>query len=337
MLTVAQALGNTRSNGFRRWHSGPDTGTRGADPADAANRIYEDYADVRPTYDGPRFAADTPVFAMGSCFAREIEHALRQRGGNVISIDERIERPEFHDADGRVRTTFFHRYTPTAMAQEFRWPFGRQPGWNDDALIFPTPGGNAADLNYAAVAAVNTAEAVALRRQVAGALVRKLVDARIIIVTLGLTEGWVHLPTGLAINAMSPRMLKARPDEFALSQIDYPAVIASLEDILALIEAEHVDGDFRLFVTVSPVPFQSTFSREDIVEANLTSKSTLRAAAVAFTRLHDRVHYFPSYELVTYTRPDLAWRPDRVHVNPGMVKHIMNRFIDTVYEPAAFG
>ncbi|TVV70669.1 GSCFA domain-containing protein [Sphingomonas solaris] len=337
MLTVAQALANTRSNTLRRWHSGPDTGTRGTDPADASNRIFDGYADIRPTYDGPRFAAATPVFAMGSCFAREIEHALSARGGNVISIDDRIERPEFEDAGGKVRTTFFHRYTPTAMAQEFRWPFGRQDGWSEDALIFAAAAGNDVDLNYAAVAADNTPEAVALRRGVAGALVRKLVDARIIIVTLGLTEGWVHLPTGLAVNAMSPRMLKARPEEFALSQIDYPTVIASLQGILDLIEAEHADGDFQLFVTVSPVPFQSTFSREDIVEANLTSKSTLRAAAVAFVREHERVHYFPSYELVTYTSPDLAWRPDRVHVNPGMVKHIMNRFIDTVYEPAAFG
>ena len=336
-VSAAEAMANVRANRTHRWNRAPDTATRSDDADDASNRIFDGLADIRPSYDGPRFAGAAPVFAMGSCFAREIEHALKRRGGNVISIDSSIERPEFEDEHGKVRTTFFHRYTPAAMAQEFRWPFGRQDGWSDDALIFEGRDGTAADLNYAEVAAMRGLEAVRLRRGVAGALVRKLVDARIVIVTLGLTEGWVHLPTGLAVNAMVGRFMARMGEAFALRRIDYDEVLAALDAILEVIRQEHVDGDFQFFVTVSPVPFQSTFFAEDIVVANLTSKATLRAAAVAFAARHDRVHYFPSYELVTYSDPALAWRPDRVHVEPLMVRHIMDRFISTVYEPGAFG
>ena len=317
------------------WNRSPDSATRSAHADDASNRIFDGFADIRPTYHGPRFPADAPVFAMGSCFAREIEAALIKRGGNIVSIDKTIQRPEFEDEDGQVRSGFFHRYTPASMLQEFRWPFGRQPGWHDDALVFEAGGGAVQDLNYGPTSADKSPEATRVRRDVAGALVRKLVDARIIIVTLGLTEGWVDLGEELAINSMNVRLLREHADRFALQQIEYGDVMDALEGIRALIGAEHRDGDFHLFVTVSPVPFRATFMGEDVVQANMTSKSTLRAAAVAFARGHDNVHYFPSYELVLYSNPKRAWRPDRVHVEEPMVRHIMDRFIETVYKEDA--
>lgn len=335
LIGANEILQLLRGKGVGSWNRSPDSSTRSAHADDAANRIYDNFADIHATYGGPRFPATTPVFAMGSCFAREIEAALKGRGGNIVSIDKTIQRPEFEDADGQVRSGFFHRYTPASMVQEFRWPFGRQEGWTDQALVFEAPAGGALDLNYGPTCADMSRAAIQVRRDVSGALVRKLVDARIIIVTLGLTEGWVHLPSGLAINSMNIRLLRSSRDEFALQQIEYEEVTRALEEILTLIETEHVDGDFQFFVTVSPVPFRATFMGEDVVQANMTSKSTLRAAAVAFARRHDRVNYFPSYELVVYSNPKQAWRPDRVHVQEPMVRHIMDRFITTVYQEGA--
>lgn len=335
LIGANEILQLLRGKGVGSWNRSPDSATRSTHPEDASNRIYDGFADIGATYDGPRFAASAPVFAMGSCFAREIESALKKRGGNIISIDDTIRRPEFADEGGQVRSGFFHRYTPASMVQEFRWPFGRQEGWSDQALVFDAAGNSAADLNYAPICADNSRAAIQVRRDVAGALVRKLVRARIIIVTLGLTEGWIHRPSGLAINSMNIKLLRSAKDEFALQQIEYDEVMAALDGILGLIEAEHVDGDYQFFVTVSPVPFRATFMAEDVVQANMTSKSTLRAAAVAFARRNGKVHYFPSYELVVYSNPKRAWRPDRVHVQEPMVRHIMDRFISTVYEDGA--
>lgn len=335
MVPPSRVLEVLRARGHSHWNRGPDSATRSDFPEDASNRIFDGYADVRPTYAGPRFAADAPVFAMGSCFAREIEQALARRGGNVTSLDATVERPEFHDTAGHVRPGFFHRYTPAAMAQEFRWPFGRQPGWADDALVFDQPGGDAIDLNYSARCADNGRDAIRVRREVAGALVRKAAHARIVVVTLGLTEGWVHLPTGLAINAMDVRLVRRHRSDFALQLMEFKDAIRALEDIHETITAEHVDGGFHLFLTVSPVPFRATLTPEDVIQANMTSKATLRTAATTFAGRHANVHYFPSYEIVAYSDPVLAWRPDRIHIEPAMVAHITDRFIRTVYEEGA--
>lgn len=331
IVTAKQALQAAKRNNLRSWHTGPSSSERSDNPNDAANRIYTGYADIDPRYTGPKFSLRDPVFTMGSCFAREIEWALKQKGGNVISIDDTIQIPEFADANGKVTSSFFHRYTPTSMVQEFQWPFGLVSGWNDDALIFETSEGVFHDVNYTP-AFKRDRSSVGVRRRIAGELIRQAAKARIIILTLGLTESWQHVPTGFAVNAPDASVLVKRSDEFALNHIGYEDTLAAVESILALLKHVHDDGDFQLFLTVSPVPFQRTFSDEDVIIANMTSKSTLRAAARSSAKRHEQIHYFPSYELVNYSEQSLAWRPDRVHVDPGMVKHIMGKFISSVFD-----
>jgi hypothetical protein len=94
-----------------------------------------------------------------------------------------------------------------------------------------------------------------------------------------------------------------------------------------LIARHHRDGQFQMVVTVSPVPLSATFSGQDIVVANMESKSILRAAARALVDRHANVSYFPSYEMVLYSAQEKAWRPDRIHVNPELVAHITGRFV----------
>jgi hypothetical protein len=38
--------------------------------------------------------------------------------------------------------------------------------------------------------------------------------------------------------------------------------------------------------------------------------------------------YFPSYEIAMNSNPELVWRPDRVHVRPECVRHIVNVFTE---------
>ena len=53
-------------------------------------------------------------------------------------------------------------------------------------------------------------------------------------------------------------------------------------------------------LTVSPVTLEATATDNDVVVANLESKSLLRAVAGQVSREFDNVHYFPSYELAMY-------------------------------------
>jgi len=331
IIPGSQAIQDSRGNDHKTWNRGKTSDMRSEFMTDASNRIIDGFAEVKPRYNGPLLSGGAPVFAMGSCFAREIEAALTRMGGNVISVDDTIDREEFRDDQGRLRNGFFHRFTPRSMLQEFQASFGDLPGWNDDALVFPTHNG-VIDLNYWQIkGAPSSLEATRTRRQVAGALVRKVSQAELVILTLGLTEAWYHKPTGLYANFTNPSLLTRNSTDFELHCLTVEDTVECLRGINAILR-QNCFNDYNIVVTVSPVPLTATFSDKDIIIANADSKSTLRAAALQFVNECDNAHYFPSYEIVTYSNPEMAWRPDRIHVNPKMVRHIVDTFVGAYYE-----
>ena len=334
-ISGRDAVERFKDNAHSRWNRSPTGLIRSPHPEDASNRIIDDYAAIRPRYDGPRLPADAKVFTMGSCFAREIEHALIRRGGRVISVDETLDRPEFKDADGNPRNGIINRFTPLSMAQEFEASFGELPDWRDDTLQIVGSSGTI-DLNYWRVAGMDEShEATTVRRAVAQRLVRRAAEADLLIFTLGLTESWRHIASGFSANFASATLLARHARDFAFSTLDVGATIDCLERIRDSI-LRHNPGTPQIVVTVSPVPLGTTFTGKDIVIANADSKSTLRAAAAAFTDRHADTHYFPSYEMVLHSAPALAWQPDRNHVRKGMVDHIVRTFIDAYYAAGSF-
>lgn len=320
-----------KDNRFNRWNVS-STGELSANPENAAHRIYADYAVLNVPKLDRSFAHNDPVFAMGSCFAREIESALMARGHNVVSMDKKaIDRPEFmtpeHPVKGHgPRTGFFHRYTPSSMLQEFRQSFDEIPGWTDTSLL-SRYGDDILDLNYSHLPGIDTSiEATATRRRVARELVQQSVRARMVVLTLGYVEAWLHRPSGLWANTVHPKLFRQHPDEFEFRLLSIEDVVGTLEGIHDLLSRRSETGDFTIFVTVSPVPLAMTFTGDDIVVANAASKAILRVAAGAFAAAHDNVVYFPSYEMVTHSRQDLAWRADRLHVTREMVDRIVATF-----------
>jgi hypothetical protein len=343
VIDGSRARQNFRDNKYGQWNRGADSQVRSPSSGDASGRIFDGFAKVRPRYSGPRLRRTDPVFAMGSCFAREIESRLIDVGATVCSLDHSLDRAEFTDRSGRVRHGFLHRYTPASMLQEFRAAFGLLPEWSEDALIFPRRrglfggGGAVFDLNYAFPPGLDySLEAARTRRGIAHALVRNAATARLIILTLGLTESWLHRPSGLYVNAIAPAVLAAAPEAFELHIPTAAEVEACLEEIYAVLRRSQAGDGFDFVVTVSPVPMSATFTAQDVVVANMDSKSTLRAAAGAFAGRRKNTHYFPSYEMALYSDPALSWQPDRIHVRPDLVKKIVGAFTRSYYEDGAF-
>src|SRR5688572_16241538 len=96
---LAQHGANPRAN----WNVSASSKTRSANPQDAANRVWEGLADIDGAYEGPRLAIGDGVYAMGSCFAREIERRLRRKGARVLSVGEEVRSPVFLNGAGRYR------------------------------------------------------------------------------------------------------------------------------------------------------------------------------------------------------------------------------------------
>lgn len=339
VYTVDEAFAFERGNPFGGWNRSAASSVRSENQTDAANRIYDSYAEIHPPLPGFQLKRGSPIFAMGSCFAREIEAVLMAAGGVVVSMDrQKISTPCFFDGGERgFRMGFFNRFTPRSMLQEFQRCFDELPQWSDDSLLFERSKDTFVDMNYWTISGMPlTLEASMQRRAVARDLVRRASEAEVIILTLGLTEGWIHKKTGLYANRIDPKVVFRNREEFEFQLIDYAETIECLAGIQSLLKRHHKTGKFSMVVTVSPVPLQATFTGRDIVVANMDSKATLRAAAAAFCRDY-AAEYFPSYEMVAYTNHNLAWKPDRVHVQPDMVRHIVETFTRTYYENGALG
>jgi hypothetical protein len=315
-------------NPYSFWNKSPSSAQRSTDPDHAANRILDGYFTPRLIKGDLTLERSQDVFTMGSCFAREIEHALRRRGFTIASMDiPLLETGDFRGEDGKVSTGFFHRFNVPSMAQEFQRVVG-DIEFDESRSLLVDVGNSVYDLNYfgPTLPRRDRAGAVA-RRRMAGELVQRFTRSRVIIVTLGLCEAWYHKPSELYCNSVAGDVLARRRDEFEFREIGYEENLASLEVIRDSIAKHHIDGSYRFVVTVSPVPLLSTFSDDDIVVANCRAKTTLRAVAAAFCERHTDAIYFPSFEIAMYSNPELVWRPDRVHVRPECVAHITETFI----------
>jgi hypothetical protein len=108
--------------------------------------------------------------------------------------------------------------------------------------------------------------------------------------------------------------------------MSYQECCEVVNKIIALLR-KHGKSDQKIIVTVSPVPLARTFTADDIVVANTTSKNMLRVAVNELVSKHKNIDYFPSYEAVTLSTPELAWSSDRRHASDYVVGKVIGEFI----------
>ena len=261
------------------------------------------------------------IFTIGSCFARNIEKALLLKKIKVSSANPNSDILELRT---NLLTGLLNKYNPISIHQELEWACGHRE--------FPSNGYINLENQYIDPSLRNQSrkgnlDFVKNRKRLLQQYFSQCFTANCVIITLGLTETWVDLESHIALaETPSPRLLKEYPSRFACKILSYSECEKILNSIYLLL-GKYGENKQRMIITVSPVPMERTFSGQDILVANLTSKSTLRAAAYAFAEKHTGVDYFPSYEAVTLAEPDIAWLHDRRTVKDGLVQEIMNRFI----------
>ena len=267
-------------------------------------------------------APGSTFFAMGSCFARNVEERLELSGANVLS--RKMDVRDLGAVSGRA-LGMYNKYTPLSILQELQFASGERDFPQDGFL--PTTEG----LYYDAQLRTNSGEAsledmIARRVEIRTAFAQAF-QADVIILTLGLIEVWYDTKTDLYLNEMPPpRVIMNDPDRFTFGCLSIDDCRAALRDMHALLKRHSKPGQ-NIVITVSPVALGRTFSQHDVIIANTTSKCTLRVAAVEFAEEHEGVDYFPSYEAVTLSAPSLAWQDDRLHASDFIVGRIINTFL----------
>ncbi len=281
--------------------------------------------------------ADDVVFTIGSCFARNVEAVLSSKGIAIAQEGLGIEPEHFESFDeatgvgggqkGRVSGGAFNKYTVSSMTHDVRRVL-RNEVYPNDGLIELNDGKwfdpHASGLKTAPLD-------VALRnRRILSDAIATVRNASVIFITMGLSEGWIDLETGLAMNRHPGSLaLRSHGSRFQFVNYNHDEIVSDLQEMIALIR--EIRADMRFVVTVSPVPFAATMRSVDVVVANTYSKSVLRAAAETVTAGDDLVDYFPSYEIVINSPRDLAWKDDQTHVAMPMVRHVMQIFQNTYF------
>jgi hypothetical protein len=325
VTTAAEADKNWKRNRTSRWYK------QGADPKDltgnyAFQRLRKTWllrTWFTPQID-PKFKlrSEDKFFAIGSCFARGLEHALVKHRVAVESAAPEFARlqPVNKEVTG---LGFTNKYNTFSMLNELRWAL-------DPAATFPMESivqvskDTWSDPHTTPTLEPAGFEETMDRRALMQTVTKRITNCRAVIITLGLAEVWRDIKADVYINRTP--LMKIHPGRYEFHLTGFAENWNNLEAIHVLL-SRYGHPDFRIVVTVSPVPLMATFSTMDVVAANTYAKSLLRAVAQEWAAAHDNVDYFPSYEIVQNSDRAATWEADLRHVRAAGAEHIMELFL----------
>ena len=263
-------------------------------------------------------------FCIGSCFARNIEEHLIYNGATVLS--KRIVCPKC-EWSGRANG-IVGKFTTSSICNEIDWLL-EPPGIINESFFESVEGGWL-DLQLApGIRPVSLERAVERREYLLRDYFSRLRHASVVVITLGLNEAWRDNKLGRYLNATpSVYSVRREPERYSLVITDVDFNLNALERIRLALMA--IRPDMRIVVTVSPVPMSATFSGRDVCVANTFSKSVLRVAADTFADRHSNVDHFPTYDMVSLSPRDMAYREDCLHVSRKIVGKMVSLFL-TLY------
>lgn len=279
---------------------------------------------LRPSFTLP---AQPSVYTVGSCFARNVEEYLDLIGAEVPTLGFSVPKSEWN---GLRTNGILNKYTPAAIYEDFFWAsqiVKRGDGFqaaDADKFLFELASGDVIDLQLAGYKPVSRERAVARRKELFE-LIRKAFEVDCVTITLGLTEAWKKGDMFVQQPPASRDLLRVA-DQFEFCCLDSDTCRSLVQSSIDILKTHN--PEVRVIVTVSPVPLERTFTEQDVILANMTSKSILRTVAAQVTAANDNVDYFPSYEIVTQQDRALAFEEDLRHVRSGIVGDIVSLLLE---------
>jgi GSCFA family len=328
VATADEAMENYERNAAGVWYNDH------ADRDDPAGKYA--FQRLRQTWFTPkidpkfRLCRDDKFYAIGSCFARGIEHSLIK---HKIAVESAA--PEFAKLEPVSKEVsglgFSNKYNTYSILDELRWALDPEAVFPLESIVQVTRA-TWYDPHTNPTLSLAGLEETLDRRALMQAVTKRIANCRAVIVTLGLAEVWRDVQADVFLNRTPlPSLFKTQPGRYEFHLTSFAENWANLEAIHALL-TQYGHSDVHIIVTVSPVPLMNTFSTMDIVVANTWAKSLLRAVAEEWAAAHTNVDYFPSYEIVQSSDRAAAWERDLRHVKGAGARHIMELFLRNYIE-----
>ena len=282
---------------------------------------------------------ETAIGSAGSCFAWEIAASLQARGFNCIvtelevvpgegmtTAESKLGDPLRSSANWGLlfNTPSFRQIAEKAFGERdlprIVVPFSTNLPNGESRTLYSDPFREGVNFYSVDAYEANYPKHVEATRQA-------FLRSEYFVVTLGLNECWEYMPDGSVISR--------NPQQANLRSLLRPRVLSvdeNIDNIQRLFDIVRVHNpDFKLIISVSPVPFLATWQGSDthVVTANTHSKAVLRVAAEELARRNDGIFYFPSFEMVTVCTAN-PWERDLRHVTREAVGRVMDLF-DTIF------
>jgi hypothetical protein len=268
------------------------------------------------------------IVTAGSCFAQHVGRALGQAGYNVLDGEPLpIGLAPERAADfgyGLYSARYGNIYTTRQLRQLL------EEAW-EGAPVFDAvweKAGRFHDALRPNVEPQGLESAEEVRRARAGhlaALRETFAQADVFIFTLGLTEAWVHKPSG-QVYPTAPGTVAGRFDPEIHGFMNFRAAEVRADLVAALSRLRTLNPALRVLLTVSPVPLTATASGAHVLCASTWSKAVLRAVAGEMAEDFPEVDYFPSYEIVTSSKAEGFFEPNLRQVTAEGVARVMQVF-----------
>lgn len=298
-------------------------------PPDAVQGLYQRKFRFDPAL---RFAT------AGSCFAQHLARNLRERGLNLVDEEPAPSGLSAASASDFGYGILSARYGNIYTARQLRQLIQETRGEFQPADIVWEKNGRYYDALRPAVEpnGLSRPEAVLDHRAYHLGRVRKVFqNADIFVFTLGLTEAWVHRPTG-TVYPTAPGTIAGVVDPLVheFHNFTFQEIYDDLTNFFELCREENPGISFLL--TVSPVPLTATAGSEHVLSATMYSKSVLRAVAGQLYHERGDVDYMPSYEVITNPRAGASFYEDNLRsIRATGVDAVMNMFFGQLGETGA--
>lgn len=276
---------------------------------------------------------DTKFFAMGSCFAVEIRKALRSRNRTVYPDYSSIQfNPSTQMAAKLPERDNINHYDTFVIRQEIERAIARRR-WKESDFWSIAPTRFTCDKQWSPtfqdphrrhIYAKSMADLIDLSDTISAKIDDGLEKADVAILTLGLTECWRVKQSG-HYAALGPE--NEKDELFSLLEFRPTTFLENYENVSATLDCiASAYPEMKIVITVSPVGLVRTWTGEDVVRANLQSKSTLRSVVGQICRERPQIVYWPSYEFAA--KGDI-FQPDGLHVRTDAIEEIVEAFLRT--------
>lgn len=250
---------------------------------------------------------NSKIFTIGSCFAIEISEYLINKNYNVLTNSDDFT---------KYKLRWYNTYS---ILYEFERASGRFKRHRNDVLVLHN--GRYRDPYRGRMTASTYVEFMERTNRLDSVIKSGIINADVIIMTLGLTEVWVRRDNGKVI-CEYPRKEDNLDCIFKTSTYD-----ENLNNVRkALIQLKEINENCIVILTVSPVALARTFRDIDHLIANTESKSILRSVCGQIEREYNNVIYYPIYEMATFYDRDQVFKEDGRHVEREFVSNMMKHF-----------